>query len=92
MDSDSTSTVPSSAPGRRAKRSAVPVTPLKRFVVVDATDGDGEVRLASGGRGTLLASFHSGDLARALARGERTHGRTVVVFDSKHPDLKRPPK
>ena len=92
MDSDSTSTVPSSAPGRRAKRSAVPVTPLKRFVVVDTTDGDGEVTLPTGGRGTLLASYHSGDLARALARNERARGRKVVVFDSKHPALERPPK
>ena len=90
MDSERTSTAPSAPPSRRGARTAVPFRPLKRFVVVDTTDDDGDVTLPNGGRGMLLATYHSGDLARALARGERARGRTVVVFDSMRSGPKKP--
>jgi len=64
---------------------AVRSDPLKRYLVVDTTGGDGETPLPNGKRGKVLASYHTSDLAYALASAERERGRRVLVFDSKPP-------
>jgi len=54
---------------------------VRRFLVVDVGAEDGEVTLPSGARGRLVGSFHSADLAFALAESERGQGRRALVYD-----------
>jgi hypothetical protein len=54
---------------------------VRRFLVLDVGAEDGEVTLPSGARGRLVGSFHSPDLAFALAESERGQGRRALVYD-----------
>jgi len=54
---------------------------VRRFLVLDVGAPDGEVVLPSGARGRLVGSFHSPDLAFALAESERGQGRRALVYD-----------
>jgi hypothetical protein len=82
MASDHASVAPSGVPRRRAKVAVQP-EPLKRYLVINKTNNDGDVSLPNGGRGRLMATFHTPDLAFALAQSERARGRKVVVIDSR---------
>lgn len=84
MPSASPSTAPSTSRHRTQVETARLLKRLKRFLVVDADDG-GDTLLPNGKRGKGLASYHTSDLAFALASGERQGGRRVLVLDSKPP-------
>jgi hypothetical protein len=53
-----------------------------RYLVVDTGDPTGDMDLPSGKRGRVLGSFHSVDLAFALAQAQREEGQRILIFDS----------
>ncbi len=54
---------------------------VRRFLVLDVGAEDAEITLPSGARGRLVGSYHSPDLAFALAESERGQGRRALVYD-----------